>query len=74
MLSASLLYILITVVHFPRSRARLKTPLRRMCTLDGLILLKLSDFPPQTLKSLFRGVPEALRDEVFQHFYGTTEV
>ena len=43
-------------------------------SLDGLILLKLSDFPPQTLKSLFRGVPAALRDAVFQHFYGTTEV
>ncbi len=42
LLSASLLYILITVVHFPRSRARLKTPLRRMCTLDGLILLGLA--------------------------------
>lgn len=43
-------------------------------SLDGLILLKLSDFPPQTLKSLFRGVPAGIRDAVFQHFYGTTQV
>lgn len=42
-------------------------------SLDGLILLKLSDFPPQTLRSLLRGVPAALRDQVFTHFYGTVE-
>ncbi len=42
-------------------------------SLDGLILLRLKDFPPQTLRSILRGVPAELRDEVFLHFYGTTE-
>ena len=42
-------------------------------SLDGLILLRLKDFPPQTLRSILRGVPAGLRDEVFLHFYGTTE-
>ncbi len=42
-------------------------------SLDGLILLRLKDFPPQTLRSILRGVPAGLRDEVFMHFYGTTE-
>lgn len=42
-------------------------------SLDGLILLRLKDFPPQTLRSILRGVPAELRDQVFLHFYGTTE-
>ena len=42
-------------------------------SLDGLILLRLKDFPPQTLRSILRGVTSGLRDEVFMHFYGTTE-
>ena len=42
-------------------------------SLDGLILLRLSEFPPQTLRSILRGVPDGLRDEVFMHFYGTRE-
>ena len=42
-------------------------------SLDGLILLRMSEFPPLTLRSILRGVPAEVRDEVFLHFYGTVK-
>lgn len=39
--------------------------------LDGLIFLKLSDFPQITLRSILRGLPEELQDKVWMNFYGT---
>lgn len=39
-------------------------------SLDGLIFLRLADFPPVTLKALMRGMPEDLQAKVLAHFYG----
>ncbi len=40
-------------------------------SLDGLIFLKYSDFPQKTIRAILRGLPDALQDEVWMHFYGT---
>ena len=37
---------------------------------DGLIFLKLSEYPQITLRSLLRGVGPDLRNDVWMHFYG----
>ena len=39
-------------------------------SLDGLIFLRLSEFPVQTLKSLLRGLPEDLQNKTLTRFYG----
>lgn len=44
-------------------------PLFSNCV-DGLIFLKHSDYPRNTLRSLLRGVEPGLRDAVWMHFYG----
>ncbi len=41
-------------------------------SLDGLIFLKYSDFPQKTIRAILRGLPDALQDEVWMHFYGTS--
>ena len=38
-------------------------------SLDGLIFLRLSEFPQVTLKSILRGLPEDLQNKVWLHFY-----
>lgn len=43
-----------------------------MYSLDGLIFLRLSEFPEITLKSILRGLPEDLQNKVWMHFYGKT--
>ena len=43
-----------------------------MFSLDGLIFLRLSEFPESTLKSILRGLPEGLQNKVWMHFYGKT--
>ena len=40
-----------------------------MYSLDGLIFLRLSEFPQNTLKSILRGLPEDLQNKVWMHFY-----
>ena len=42
-----------------------------MNSLDALILLRMSDFPPQMLRSILRCVPDGLKEQAFIHFYGT---
>lgn len=39
-------------------------------SLDGLIVLRLSDFPQNTMRSFMRGTPEEVSVAVFKHFYG----
>lgn len=39
-------------------------------SLDGLIFMRLSDFPIQTLNSLLRGLPEMMQKETISRFYG----
>ena len=39
-------------------------------SLDGLIFLRLSEFPQNTLKSILRGIPEDLQNKVWMKFYG----
>ena len=41
----------------------------RTSDLDGLIFLRLSEFPQNTLKSILRGLPEDLQNKVWMHFY-----
>ena len=43
-------------------------------SLDGLIFLDIKDFPPQKLRSFLRGVPEALREQVFEHYFGSASL
>lgn len=43
-------------------------------SLDGLIFLDIKEFPPQKLRSFLRGVPDALRDKVFEHFLGSADI
>jgi putative hemolysin len=38
-------------------------------SLDGLIFLRLSEFPEVTLKSILRGLPEDLQNKVWMQFY-----
>ena len=43
-------------------------------SLDGLIFLDVRKFPPKKLRSFLRGVPDGLRDKVFEHFLGSAAV
>ena len=43
-------------------------------SLDGLIFLDVRNFPPKKLRSFLRGVPDGLRDRVFEHFLGSAAV
>ena len=36
----------------------------------GLIFLRYSDFPENTLRSIIRGLPDELQERVFVRFYG----
>ena len=40
-------------------------------SLDGMIVLRVDDFPPNALRSIVRPLSKEMQDEVFQHFYGT---
>ena len=40
-------------------------------SLDGMIVLRVDDFPPAALRSIVRPLPKELQDTVFRHFYGT---
>ena len=42
-------------------------------SLDGLILLRLSEYPVSALKAITRGMPDELRDGIFEHLYGTID-
>ena len=39
-------------------------------SLDGLIFLRYSDFPENTLNSIIRGLPDDLQDRIRERFYG----
>jgi hypothetical protein len=41
-------------------------------SLDALIFLRYADFPQRTLRSVLRGLPEDLQNEVWTHFCGTS--
>ena len=41
-------------------------------SLDGMIVLKVSDFPPVMLRSIVRPLSKEMQETVFMHFYGTT--
>ena len=40
-------------------------------SLDGMIVLRVDDFPPSALRSIVRPLSKEMQDAVFQHFYGT---
>ena len=39
-------------------------------SLDGLIFLRFSDFPENTLRSIVRGLPDELQERIWLRFYG----
>lgn len=39
---------------------------------DGLIFLRLADFPEITLKSLLRGLPQDIQNKIWMRYFGTT--
>ena len=41
---------------------------------DVMILLRLADFPPASIKSFVRSLPEEIQNSVLRHFYGTENV
>ena len=41
---------------------------------DAMIVLRLADFPPASIKSFIRSLPQELQDEVLRHFYGSENV
>ena len=41
---------------------------------DAMIYLRLADFPPASVKSFVRSMPEEIQKEVLTHFYGSAEV
>ncbi|MBR4756927.1 MAG: lysophospholipid acyltransferase family protein, partial [Bacteroidales bacterium] len=41
-------------------------------SLDGMIVLKVSDFPPAMLRSIVRPLSKEMQEKVFMHFYGTS--
>ncbi|MBO4605113.1 MAG: lysophospholipid acyltransferase family protein [Bacteroidales bacterium] len=41
---------------------------------DAMIYLRLADFPPASIKSFVRGMPEETQKEILEHFYGSAEV
>ncbi len=45
-----------------------------MDSLDALILLRMSDFPPKMLRSILRCVPDDLKEQALIHFYGTKDI
>ena len=45
-----------------------------MDSLDGLILLRKSEFPPKMLRSILRCVPDDLKEKALIHFYGSKEI
>lgn len=42
-------------------------------SLDAMIVLRLSDFPPKTIRSFVRSLPQETQDKVFEHFYGSVK-
>ena len=42
-------------------------------SLDGLILLRLAEFPKNTVRSIMRGMTDELRDSINIHFFGSNE-
>ena len=41
---------------------------------DAMIVLRLADFPPASIKSFVRSLPKEIQEEVLRHFYGTENV
>ena len=41
---------------------------------DAMIVLRLADLPPASIKSFVRSLPKELQCEVLRHFYGTDNV
>ena len=41
---------------------------------DAMIVLKLKDFPPASIKSFVRSLPQEVQDAVLRHFYGSENV
>lgn len=41
---------------------------------DAMIVLRLADFPPVSIKSFVRSLPKEIQDEVLRHFYGSENV
>jgi hypothetical protein len=41
---------------------------------DAMIVLRLADFPPASIKSFIRSLPDGIQNEVLRHFYGTENV
>ncbi|MBP5488296.1 MAG: lysophospholipid acyltransferase family protein [Bacteroidales bacterium] len=41
---------------------------------DAMIYLRLADFPPASIKSFVRGMPEETQKEILEHFYGSNTV
>ena len=41
---------------------------------DAMIVLRLADFPPASIKSFVRSLPQEIQDEVLRHFYGSENV
>ena len=41
---------------------------------DAMIVLRLADFPPASIKSFIRSLPEGIQNEVLRHFYGSENV
>ena len=41
---------------------------------DAMIVLRLADFPPASIKSFIRSLPQELQNEVLRHFYGSDNV
>ena len=41
-------------------------------SLDGMIVMRVSDFPTKMLNSFIRPLPEAMREKVVKHLYGTS--
>lgn len=43
-------------------------------SVDSMIVLRLPDFPPASIKSFVRSVPTEIQNKVLRHFYGTENV
>lgn len=42
-------------------------------SMDAMIVLRLCDFPPNSIRSFVRSLDTEVQKQVFQHFYGSTE-
>ena len=42
-------------------------------SLDVMIVLRLKDFPPASIRSFVRGMPQETQDKVFMNFYGKVD-